>query len=314
MRGPGVSRPPSRGDLMSSGSQSGFWASVGAFLIWGVFPIFWKWLDGVPALQIMTHRILWCFVFVVGYLVLRHGLRWWQPVASEPRLIRLLSTSSVLIALNWWLYIWAVNAGHIVETSLGYFINPLVNVLFGVVVLRERLNRRQWLAVLIATGGVAYLAVESGRPPWIALALACSFGSVRPDPQGCRGRVDSGARRRGDAADRAGRCLPALDPRRWQRRVRQSRTPHRRSPRQLGPGHGGAAGAFRVRSSAHPVLEIGILQYIAPTLQLGCGVLVFGEPFTRAQAVGFGAIWLALAVYAGDALVRRRRGRPLQPV
>ena len=310
-----MSRPRSRDHLMSSGSQSGFWASVGAFLIWGVFPIFWKWLDGVPALQIMTHRIFWCFVFVVGYLVLRHGLRWWQPVASEPRLIRLLSTSSILIALNWWLYIWAVNAGHIVETSLGYFINPLVNVLLGVVVLRERLNRRQWLAVLIATGGVALprRAIRSAtldRP-----GSGVFVRGVRPDPQDCRSRVDSRARRRGDSADRAGRSLPALDARRWQGRVRQPRTAHRRSPGQLGSGHRGAAGAFRVPAlSASRYSAVGVLQYIAPTLQLACGVLLFKEPFTRAQAFGFGAIWLALTVYAGDALVRRRRGRPLQPV
>src|SRR5688572_18571255 len=157
-------------------SRKGFWAATGAYLIWGVFPIFWRGLGHVPALQIMTHRLAWCFVFVVGFLTVRRGFGWWRPLVAQPRLLALLSTSGVLIALNWWLYIWAVNAGHIVETSLGYFINPLVNVLLGVVVLKERLNRRQWVAVLVAASGVAYMTARTGSLPWIALALACSFG------------------------------------------------------------------------------------------------------------------------------------------
>src|SRR5689334_3194548 len=161
---------------MPNGQQSGFWATVCAFLVWGVFPIYWKYLAAVPALQIMSHRLVWCFLLVAGWLTLRRGPAWWRPLVAQPRLLKLLSTSAVLIALNWWLYIWAVNAGHIVETSLGYFINPLVNVLLGVVVLKERLNPRQWLAVAVAASGVAWLALQSGAPPWIALALAFSFG------------------------------------------------------------------------------------------------------------------------------------------
>ena len=291
---------------MPSGT-SGFWAAVGAFLIWGVFPIYWRWLDEVPALQIMAHRLAWCFVLVAGYLALRRGLRWWRPLVAQPRLLRLLTASAVLIALNWWLYIWAVNAGHIVETSLGYFINPLVNVVLGVLVLRERLNPRQWLAVGVAAAGVAWLTLQAGAPPWIALGLALSFGlyglirkvavvesipalglessilfvpallflvAVQVDGSGAFGRTGFAV----DVLLVGSGVVTAI-------------------PLVLF-----AYGAQRI-----PYSLVGILQYIAPTLQLACGVLLYGEPFTRAQAVGFGCIWLALAIYAGDGLARMKR-------
>lgn len=289
---------------------SGFWATVAAFLIWGVFPIYWKWLAQVPALQIMAHRLAWCFVLVAGYLALRRSPGWWRPLVAQPRLLRLLSTSAVLIALNWWLYIWAVNAGHIVDTSLGYFINPLVNVLLGVLVLHERLNPRQWLAVGVAAAGVAWLTAQTGTLPWIALALAFSFGCygmirkiavveaipalglessilfvpallylvwAQLDGSGAFGRVDPVT----DALLVSAGLVTAV-------------------PLVLF-----AYGAQRI-----PYSLVGILQYIAPTLQLACGVLLYGEPFTRTQAIGFGCIWLALGIYALDGLARlgKKRG------
>ena len=289
--------------------RSGFWATVGAFLIWGVFPIYWKWLAQVPALQIMAHRLAWCFVLVAGYLALRRGPGWWRPLAAQPRLVRLLATSAVLIALNWWLYIWSVNNGHIVDTSLGYFINPLVNVLLGVVVLKERLNPRQWLAVAVAAAGVGYLTVQTGALPWIALALALSFG--------CYGLIRKVAVVEAIPAlglESSILFVPAVLYLAWAQ-----------SAGVAGFGHFGivtdvllvssglitavplvlfAFGAQRI-----PYSLVGILQYIAPTLQLGCGVLLYGEPFTRIQALGFGCIWLALAIYAGDGFVRMRRSR-----
>jgi len=289
---------------------SGLWATVAAFLIWGVFPIYWKWLAQVPALQIMAHRLAWCFVLVAGYLALRRSPGWWRPLVAQPRLLRLLSTSAVLIALNWWLYIWAVNAGHIVDTSLGYFINPLVNVLLGVLVLHERLNPRQWLAVGVAAAGVAWLTAQTGTLPWIALALAFSFGCyglirkiavveaipalglessilfvpallylvwAQLDGSGAFGRVDPVT----DALLVSAGLVTAV-------------------PLVLF-----AYGAQRI-----PYSLVGILQYIAPTLQLACGVLLYGEPFTRTQAIGFGCIWLALGIYALDGLARlgKKRG------
>lgn len=288
-------------------ATSGFWATAGAFLIWGVFPIYWKWLAQVPALQIMAHRLAWCFVLVAGYLALRRGPRWWRPLVAQPRLLRLLATSAVLIALNWWLYIWAVNAGHIVETSLGYFINPLVNVLLGVVVLGERLNPRQWLAVAVAAAGVGWLTLQAGTPPWIALALALSFG--------CYGLIRKVAVVESIPAlglESSILFVPALAYLLWL---------HARGGGAFGevglatdvllvssglvtavPLVLFAYGAQRIRYSL-----VGILQYIAPTLQLACGVLLYSEPFTATQAAGFGCIWLALAIYAADGLARMRR-------
>jgi chloramphenicol-sensitive protein RarD len=290
-------------------ARSGFWATICAFLIWGVFPIYWKWLEQVPALQIMAHRLVWCFALVAAYLALRQGAGWWRPLVAQPRLLRLLSTSAVLIALNWWLYIWAVNHGHIVETSLGYFINPLVNVLLGVLVLQERLNPRQWLAVAVAAAGVGWLTLQTGSLPWIALALALSFG--------CYGLIRKIAVV--DAIPALGLessilFVPAVLFLVW------AQLDGSAAFGQLDPvtdalliGAGLVTAVplvlFAYGAQRIPYSLVGILQYIAPTLQLACGVLLYGEPFTRAQAIGFGCIWLALAIYAGDGLVRLRRAR-----
>lgn len=290
-------------------SSSGFWATVGAFLIWGVFPIYWKWLATVPALQLMAHRLVWCFLLVAAWLAVRKGISWWRPLVAQPRLVKLLATSALLISVNWWLYIWAVNAGHIVETSLGYFINPLVNVLLGVLVLHERLNPRQWLAVAVAATGVAYLTLQTGSLPWIALTLAISFG--------CYGLIRKIAVVEAIPAlglESSILFVPALLYLVWAETTGVT-----------GFGHHGAwvdvllvaSGLltaiplvlFAYGAQRIPYSLVGILQYIAPTLQLACGVLIYGEPFTRAQAAGFGCIWLALAIYAGDGLLRLRRSR-----
>jgi chloramphenicol-sensitive protein RarD len=294
---------------MLASARSGFWATVGAFLIWGVFPVYWKWLAQVPALQIMAHRLAWCFVLVAGYLALRRGAAWWRPLAAQPRLVRLLATSAVLIALNWWLYIWAVNNGHIVDTSLGYFINPLVNVLLGVVVLKERLNPRQWLAVLIAAGGVTYLTVQTGALPWIALALAFSFG--------CYGLIRKIAVVEAIPAlglESSILFVPAVLYLVWAQFAGVGSFGQIDLVTDVLLVSSGLITAvplvlFAYGAQRIPYSLVGILQYIAPTLQLALGVLLYGEPFTSTQALGFGCIWLALAVYAGDSFVRMRRAR-----
>ncbi len=155
----------------------GFWAAFTAFVIWGLFPLYWHQLRQVPAMQIVAHRVVWCTVSVVGYLLLRHGTGWLREALRRPRVPLMLGASSILISFNWGLYIWAVNNGHVVESSLGYFINPLVNVLLGVLLLHERLNTAQRVAVACAALGVAWLTWQLGAPPWIALGLALSFGS-----------------------------------------------------------------------------------------------------------------------------------------
>jgi chloramphenicol-sensitive protein RarD len=287
----------------------GLLAAAGAYFLWGLWPLYWRLLEQVPALQIMAHRVVWCAAFVLAYLFLRFRLAWLAPLRSSPRVLAMLAASGLLIGANWWLYIWAVNAGHVVETSLGYFINPLVSVSLGVLLLRERLNPRQWLAVAMAAGGVIYLTIEVGRLPWIALALAASFaayGLLRKTAQ-----VDSVP---GLAVETAVLLLPALA---------ILVAVGLRSGSFFGPGDPQtivlllvtgpttalplvwfAYGARRI-----PLSMVGILQYIAPSLQLMCGVLVFGEPFTQTHLIGFGCIWAALALYAADGVYRLRNNR-----
>lgn len=294
---------------MLAATQKGFWAALSAFLAWGVFPIYWKALGPVPALQIMAHRLVWCFLLVMAWLVATRGPAWWKPLIQSRRLMRLLSASAVLIAANWWLYIWAVNSGHIVETSLGYFINPLVNVLLGVAVLKERLNPRQWLAVAVAASGVLYLTLQVGALPWIALALALSFGTY-----GLIRKVAVVEAIPALGLESSILFLPALA--------------YLAYAQAQGFGaflnDGGRIAALLVLSgplTAVPLVlfafgaqripysMVGILQYIAPTLQLGCAIWLYGEPFTRVQLHGFLCIWIALAIYAADGLMRLRIAR-----
>jgi chloramphenicol-sensitive protein RarD len=285
--------------------RQGLVAAASAYLIWGLFPIYWKLLQTVPAAQIMAHRIVWCLLIVALWLGLREGFGWLRGLS--PRLLAMLATSAALISMNWWLYIWAVNAGHIVETSLGYFINPLVSVLMGVLILRERLNPAQWCAVGVAAAGVLWLTWQGDRLPWIALALALSFGgyglirklAVVPSVQGLA--VESGLL-----------FVPALGFLVWCELAGRGSFGHGALRIDVLLIAGGLVTAlplilFAIGARRIPLSTIGILQYLAPTLQLSSGVLLFGEPFTRVQALGFGCIWLALGIYAVDGLWRARR-------
>ena len=291
--------------------RRGLLAAATAFTIWGVFPAYWHLLKAVPSMQIMAHRVVWSAVLVVGWLLWRQGWDWWRTIAARPRMLAALALSGAVIAFNWGLYIWAVNAGHVVETSLGYFINPLVTVALGVVVLRERLRRPQWIAVACAAAGVAWLTWSAGSPPWIALGLAGSFalyGLVRKLVP-----VDAVA---GLGVESLFMFLPALAYVLWAE-----------------AGHGGGfIGGWSLGTqlllvfsgvvSAVPLVAfaygvrriqlsvVGLLQYIGPTLQLLLGVWFFREPFTAVHALGFGAIWLGLAIFAGEGLWRGRRRAP----
>jgi chloramphenicol-sensitive protein RarD len=288
--------------------RKGIAAAVFAFVVWGVVPLYWHALNVVPSFQIIAHRIVWSAVLVLLWLTARSGLRWWREVRAQNGALRALALSSLLITFNWGLYIWAVNAGHVVETSLGYFINPLLNVMLGVLVLGERLNRVQWLAVACAALGVAWLTWQSGAPPWIALGLAFSFalyGLVRKLVA-----VDAVG---GLAVESLYLFVPALAFLAWA---------------ELGHGGGfvrewgwridalligsGALTALPLVAFAYgvrriPLTLLGLMQYIAPTLQLLIGVVVLGEPFGHDNAVGFAIIWCGLVLFAADGLRRSRR-------
>lgn len=285
--------------------KQGLIAAAAAYLLWGLFPIYWRLLQDVPSAQIMAHRIVWCVMFVCGYLMLRDGLGWLRRLPR--RVLVMLCLSALFIACNWWLYIWAVNAGHIVETSLGYFINPLVSVLLGVFVLDERLRPGQWLAVAVAAVGVIYLTVQAGHVPWIALVLAFSFGGY-----GLVRKLAPVSAVEGLGIESGVLFLPALCWLLWSEWAGTGRFGHVSLQHDALLIAGGAITAvplvlFAYGARRIPLSSTGILQYLAPSLQLACGVWLFDEPFSSAQLLGFGCIWLALLIYGADGLYRSTR-------
>jgi chloramphenicol-sensitive protein RarD len=285
--------------------RNGVVLAAGAYTAWGVLPIFWRLLRPVPALEILAHRVAWALLVAVVLVAYRGDWRWLGSAARSRRTLLLFVASATLLSLNWFVYIWAVNAGYIVETSLGYFINPLVNVLLGMLFLRERLRIGQAVAVAIALAGVLYLTVQYGTLPWIALALAFSFGGY-----GLLRKIAALESLEGFTLETLLLFVPALGYllyREWQG--------------VAAFGHAGlstslllalaglatsvplllfAAGARRISMTT-----LGILQYIAPTLQFAIGVLIYGESLTPQRLLGFGLIWLALAIYTVESGVRR---------
>lgn len=286
--------------------RRGLLAAIAAYVMWGLFPLYWILLKGVPALQIIAHRVLWCGVFVVGWLAISEGFGWLRGSLASRRSAGLLLLSSLLISSNWGIYIWAVTHGHVVDASLGYFINPLVSVLLGVLVLHERLNRVQWLAVAIAAAGVSWLALRHGQPPWIALSLALTFGFY-----GLIRKVVAVDAVPGLAIESLFLLLPALAWLGWSEVAGSGGFGHGGWQRDALLVFGGALTALPLIGYAYgarriPYTLVGLLQYISPSLQLLCGVLLLGESFSRDQAIGFGCIWLALAIYAADGWRRSR--------
>lgn len=287
--------------------NEGIVAALGAYVAWGVLPVYWKSVQAVPALEIVCHRVVWSFAFLVLVLAWKGHWKWLRRARARPAVLIPFLGSSSLLALNWLTYIWAVNAGHVVDTSLGYFINPLVSVLLGVLFLRERLRLWQWVAIGIAGLGVSYLTLSHGAFPWIALTLAITFGLY-----GLLRKTAPLGSLEGLSLETAFLFLPALAvllSREW-----------------MGSGSFGHTGtvtsgllALTGVVTALPLLwyaygarrvtltTLGILQYLCPTLQLLLGVLVYGEAFTQARMVGFGAIWIALILYSLEGVIEGRR-------
>ena len=283
--------------------------AAGAYIIWGLLPLYWKALSDVPAGQILAHRIVWSLVFVGIILTFRHNWQWLRGALRRPRVLLTFALSGTLLAVNWFTYIWGVNAGFIVETSLGYFINPLVNVLLGYLVLKERLRPAQWLALGVALAGVLYLTFSYGAIPWIALTLAFSFGIY-----GLIRKTAPLNSAEGLFLETAVLFLPALGfLLLMQSQGAGSFANGSVSTTLLLAGAGivtsvplllFASGARRIT-----LTSLGLLQYIAPTLQFLIGVLVYGEEFGPARVIGFGLIWLALALYSIESINHRRRSR-----
>ncbi|HBG89979.1 MAG TPA: EamA family transporter RarD [Stenotrophomonas sp.] len=292
--------------------RRGLWVTASTFVLWGLVPVYWHLLNEVPSFQIIAHRIIWSTVLVVAWLLLSARLGWWRKIAAQPRALPILAVSSLTIAFNWGLYIWAVNAGHVIETSLGYFINPLVNVLLGVLVLKERLRRVQWIAVAMAAVGVAWLTIDAGTPPWIALGLACSFGLY-----GLLRKLVSVDPVAGLGVESLYLFLPALAFAVWAENGHGGAFFHGWGWRNdLLLVFGGVVTAVPLIGFAYgvkriPLSLVGILQYIAPSLQLLLGVFFFHEAFDTGKAIGFAVIWAGLVLFVGENVraMRAARGR-----
>jgi chloramphenicol-sensitive protein RarD len=288
-------------------AHAGLYAAVAAFVIWGLFPLYLKPLADVPALQVMAHRVVWCCLLVFAWLAIRGELGAVRSALANPGTRVRLMASATLISVNWLIYVWAVANDHVVDASLGYFINPLLNVVLGVFVLHERLNRAQWVAVGLAALGVVYLAVVTGRPPWIAISLALSFGFY-----GLLRKVVAVDSVPGLASETLLLSPFAIALLAWVEFNGSGAFGHASSVTNallVGSGLVTALplALFAFGARLIPFSTLGLLQYLGPTLQFLIGVLVFHEPFPAARAVGFVMIWSALALYAADGLWRNRR-------
>ena len=289
--------------------RSGLLAALAAYGLWGLLPIFFKLLHHVGPFELVAQRVIWSLVLILILLAARRALGPLWAALSTPRLLLPLTASSLFIAINWTTYIWAVNDDHVIAASLGYFLNPLVNVALGVLVLKERLRRGQTLAIGVAAIGVAIMAAAALTTLWISIMLALSFafyGLVR--------KLTPVAPMAGLGAETLILTPVALAYLGWL------------------SGHGGLAfgqdnfttvmlvvsGAmttvplvlFAVAAHRLPMATLGLLQFVAPLLQFLCGVLLFGETLSHGQIVSFALIWLGLILFASDSMAAARRNRP----
>lgn len=290
-------------------TRLGYLYGFGAYLIWGFFPIYLKLLRPAGPVEILAHRIVWSVVFVALLLAALRNIGFLRALARRPRALAGIAAAATLIGVNWGTYIYGVNSDRVVETALGYFINPLVIVLIGVFFLRERLRPAQWAALGVGGLAVAVLTVDYGRLPYLALVLAFSFAGY-----GLVKKRLALPAAEGLFVESAVLALPALAYLGWLTHRGAATFGH------VSTGHtvllvlAGAATAiplllFAGAANRLPLSTIGMLQYVGPILQLGCGVLIYHEPMPPARLAGFALVWLALVVFSTDALRQARRTR-----
>jgi len=287
----------------------GIWYAVGAYAAWGVLPVYWKWLHTVPAIQLISHRIIWSFVLLAIILSITRQWKSFRAATRSRRVLLIYLAAAALLSVNWLTYVWAVNAGFIVETSLGYFINPLLSVLMGVIFLRERLRPWQWLPIGLATAGVLYLTFAYGSLPWIALTLAFSFGLY-----GLVKKTAPLGSLYGLALETGLLFLPAVGFLIYVETTGQGAFLHSgpvADVLMVGAGLITTVPLLMFASAAQriPLSLVGVLQYIAPSLQFLIGVLIYREPFDQARIVGFSIVWVALALFWLEGFLARRRLR-----
>jgi len=275
--------------------------------MWGLFPVYWKWLHNVPALQLICHRILWSCLILIGFIILARQVKAFRENALLSSILPIYIVAALLIGVNWTVYVWGVNSGYIIETSLGYFINPLISILLGVIFLRERLRLWQWIPIGLAALGVLYLAFAYGRPPWIALTLASTFSLY--------GLVKKTAPLNalyGLTLETGLLSLPALLYLLYSENIGKGAFLHLGTASDIlmiGAGLMTTVPLLLFSSAVQltPLSLMGILQYISPTLQFLLGVLVYRESFTGAQLIGFCIVWAALIILGTEGMLARRR-------
>lgn len=293
----------------SPDAARGALAAAGCYLAWGLFPLYWKQLAGIDATELIAHRHVWSLAFVLAVMTASGGLGELKAALASRTAVGWHAATGVLLTLNWLVYVWGVNQGHVIECSLGYFLVPLVNVGLGRFVLHERLRRLQWLAIACAAAGVALLLVRVDRPPWIALALAGTFGAY-----GLLRKKSPLGPLTGLGLETLLLAPVALGFIFWRQETGLGALGHVNAVRHallIGAGVVTAVplllfayGARRIRLST-----LGLLQYIAPTGQFALGVLLYHEPFSPERAASFALIWCGLALYTADNLWSQRRAR-----
>ena len=288
---------------------SGPLAAALAYILWGLFPLYIKQIVHVPALEIVLHRSAWSLVFVLGLLVLLRRFAWIGPVLRQPRTLAVFTLSALLLGGNWLLYVWAVNAGRVLDASLGYFINPLINVVLGYFVLKERPRPVQWAAVALAAAGVLWLAVGAGHLPWVSLVLAMSFGLY-----GLLRKTAPLGAIEGLALETLLLAPLAVGGLLWLALAGQGHFGQGDTATDLWLLAAGpftavplllfASGARRVSMAT-----LGLLQYLGPSIQFVLGVFLYQEPFSASRSVGFVLIWAALALYSAESwrVLRQQR-------
>lgn len=292
--------------------NSGIVTALGAFGIWGFLPLYWKALDQVGSMEIMTHRIVWSMLFVALLLFIRRNWQSLRKAMQSPSVLLNALTCALLLGANWLTYIWGVNSGYIIETSLGYYINPLMNVLLAVIVLQERLRPLQWLAIALAAAGVLYMTLHYGQLPWIALTLATTFAIYSLlHKQTSLSSMD------GLALETGMLFIPALIFLAWCHSKGMGSFSNGTTEADLLLIGSGIITAvplllFGYAAQRISLTTLGILQYLGPTIQLIIGIWVFDEVFDQNRAIAFIMIWIALGIYTLEGLHHHRRRKRQQ--
>ncbi len=292
--------------------NKGILYGIGAYVLWGFFPIYWKELHQVPALQVIGHRIGWSFIVLIAYILITKQWQDFRSAAFNARTIGTYAVAGFLLSINWLVYVWGVNAGYIVETSLGYFINPLLSMLLGVIFLRERLRTAQWVPVALAAIGVGYLTFVYGRLPWIALALAFSFGIY-----GLVKKIAPLGSLYGLTLETAITFPFALVYLIYANSVGTGAFLHSGLKIDLFLAGAGIVTTipllmFASAAKQIPLTMVGVLQYIAPTIQFLIGVFIYKEDFDQAHFIGFCIVWVALIIFWVENFIAHRT--PAEPI